>query len=38
MGRGKRIREVYDIIFMREHCMFLREETLPLFSVSRMCC
>ena len=23
---------------MREHCMFLTVETLPLFSVSRMCC
>ena len=22
---------------MREHCMFLTVETLPLFSVSRMC-
>ena len=23
---------------MREHCMFLTVEILPLFSVSRMCC
>ena len=29
---------MYDIMCMREYCMFLTVETLPLFGVSRMCC